>query len=64
MELKEIKASLDVEKELGESSYLDCFRPTHNKILLRTLSGIFLQAYVCSDSMWSFCGADTCVFLT
>ena len=30
---------------MGESSYLDCFKFTHNKIFLRTLSGIFIQAW-------------------
>ncbi|GBE86466.1 Probable glucose transporter rco-3 [Sparassis crispa] len=44
-ELNEIRVNLDEEKELGESSYLDCFRFTHNKIALRTLTGIFIQAW-------------------
>ena len=44
-ELDEIRTSYHKEKELGESSYLDCFRITHNKILLRTLTGIFIQAW-------------------
>ncbi|KAG8926096.1 hypothetical protein FRC03_009544 [Tulasnella sp. 419] len=44
-ELNEIRANLRAEEELGESSYLDCFKPTHNKILFRTLTGIFLQAW-------------------
>jgi len=43
-ELDEIRANLRAEEELGESSYLDCFKPTHNKILFRVLTGIFLQA--------------------
>lgn len=30
---------------MGESSYLDCFRSSHNKIALRTFSGIFIQAW-------------------
>jgi len=33
------------EEELGSGSYLDCFRPSDNRILFRTLSGIFLQAW-------------------
>lgn len=45
IELNEIRAQLKHEEELGESSYLDCFRHTENKILFRTLSGIFLQAF-------------------
>jgi MFS transporter, SP family, sugar:H+ symporter len=45
MELEEIRANLRLEKEHGESSYLDCFRPSHNRILLRTLTGIFIQAW-------------------
>ena len=44
-ELQEIRYSFQQEKELGESSYIDCFRPGHNKILLRTLTGIFIQAW-------------------
>ena len=44
MELSDIRANLKEEQELGESGYLDCFRPSHNKILLRTLTGIFIQA--------------------
>jgi len=43
-ELDEIRASFQHEKQLGESSYLDCFRPA-NKILFRTLTGIALQAW-------------------
>lgn len=31
--------------ELGESSYADCFKAGPNKIALRTLSGIFIQAW-------------------
>jgi len=43
-ELDEIRVSFQHEKQLGESSYLDCFRPA-NKILFRTLTGIFVQAW-------------------
>ena len=43
-ELDEIRASFQHEQELGESSYLDCFRASDNKILLRTLTGIWVQA--------------------
>ena len=43
-ELEEIRLSFDQEKRFGESSYLDCFRPSDNKILLRTLTGISIQA--------------------
>ena len=45
-ELDEIRANLEAERRLGESSYLDCFKPSHNRIALRTLTGIFIQAYV------------------
>ncbi|EKM50437.1 uncharacterized protein PHACADRAFT_263731 [Phanerochaete carnosa HHB-10118-sp] len=45
VELNDIRANLKEEQELGESSYIDCFRPSHNKIALRTLSGIFIQAW-------------------
>jgi len=44
-ELNEIRANLRAEEELGESSYLDCFRFSHNKIFLRTMTGIWLQAW-------------------
>ena len=44
-ELGIIRAALKEEEEIGESSYMDCFRPSHNKIALRTLSGIFIQAW-------------------
>jgi len=33
------------EEELGESSYLDCFRSSDNQIRFRTLTAIFLQAW-------------------
>jgi sugar porter (SP) family MFS transporter len=45
LELNDIRANLKEEQDLGESSYLDCFKPSHNKIALRTLSGIFIQAW-------------------
>jgi len=44
-ELDEIRLNLKHEEELGESSYLDCFRPSDNRILFRTLTGIFIQAW-------------------
>ena len=44
-ELEEIRVAYRHEKELDESSYLDCFRASDNKILLRTLTGIFIQAW-------------------
>ncbi|GLB43411.1 putative major facilitator superfamily, sugar transporter (TC 2.A.1.1) family protein [Lyophyllum shimeji] len=44
-DLDEIRANLEAERALGESSYLDCFKFTHNKIALRTLTGIFIQAW-------------------
>ncbi|KAF8263986.1 MFS monosaccharide transporter [Lactarius quietus] len=44
-ELEEIRLNLKHEEELGESSYLDCFRPSDNLILFRTLTGIFIQAW-------------------
>jgi len=44
-ELAEIKANLEAERALGTSSYLDCFKFTENKIFLRTLTGIFIQAW-------------------
>ena len=43
-ELNEIRISFQYEKQLDESTYLDCFRPA-NKILFRTLTGIAIQAW-------------------
>jgi len=44
-ELDEIRANLEQEQALGESSYIDCFKGGKNKIGLRTLTGIFIQAW-------------------
>ncbi len=44
-ELEEVRLNLKHEEELGESSYLDCFRSTDNRIRFRTLTGISLQAW-------------------
>ena len=44
-ELEEIRLNLKHEEELGESSYIDCFRNTDNRIRFRTLTGIFIQAW-------------------
>ncbi|EIM86920.1 MFS monosaccharide transporter [Stereum hirsutum FP-91666 SS1] len=45
VELNDVRANLEAEKALGESSYLDCFRSGHNQIRFRTLTGIFIQAW-------------------
>ncbi|KAI0285757.1 MFS monosaccharide transporter [Russula aff. rugulosa BPL654] len=44
-ELEEIRLNLKHEEEVGGSSYIDCFRPSDNRILFRTLTGIFIQAW-------------------
>lgn len=44
-ELNDIRVNLEAETALGESSYLDCFRPGHNKILFRTMTGILIQGW-------------------
>ncbi|KAH9479420.1 Major facilitator-type transporter ecdD [Psilocybe cubensis] len=44
-ELEEIRQNFEEEKALGESTYADCFKFSKNKIALRTLSGIFIQAW-------------------
>ena len=44
-ELEEIRLNLKHEEEIGESSYIDCFRSSDNRIRFRTLTGIFLQAW-------------------
>ena len=36
---------------LGQTSYLDCFKTSHNKIALRTVTGIIVQAYVSNFSL-------------
>lgn len=44
-ELEDIKANLRLEEEVGENSYIDCFKMGPNKVLFRTLTGIFIQAW-------------------
>ncbi|KAF9047167.1 MFS monosaccharide transporter, partial [Hymenopellis radicata] len=44
-DLQEIRDNLEEEKALGESSYLDCFRSSKNRIALRTWTGIAIQAW-------------------
>ncbi|KAI0741564.1 MFS monosaccharide transporter [Daedaleopsis nitida] len=44
-EIHDIRAALEEEQKHGESSYLDCFKRSHNKILLRTMSGILIQGW-------------------
>lgn len=44
-ELEEIITALKEEREMGESSYLDCFRSRQNKISLRTFTGIAIQGW-------------------
>lgn len=44
-EIADIVAALESEREIGQSSYVDCFRFTRNKIALRTFTGIALQAW-------------------
>ena len=43
-ELKQIQDNLEAELALGQTSYLDCFKYSHNKIALRTVTGILIQA--------------------
>lgn len=46
IELSDIRANLKEEEELGESSYIDMFRPgQQNQILFRVCTGIALQAW-------------------
>ncbi|KAI0628433.1 AmMst-1 [Trametes polyzona] len=44
-ELEDIVVALEAEREVDHGSYADCFRFTRNKIALRTLTGIALQAW-------------------
>lgn len=43
-ELQDIRVALQIEREMGESTYKDCFRLNQNKTGLRTLSGIVILA--------------------
>lgn len=55
--MKLIRDNLEAELALGGSSYMDCFRFSHNKIALRTWTGILIQAYVSDFS-------STCIVLS
>jgi len=44
-EVSEIIKNLELEMKLGKRSYLDCFRSAKDKMALRTLTGIFVQAF-------------------
>lgn len=44
-DLIEIRANLEEEHAMGETSYLDCFRNTKNRMALRTWTGILIQAW-------------------
>lgn len=44
-ELEEIRVNLEQEKAYGGKSYKDCFRQSENRVLLRTITGISLQAW-------------------
>ncbi|KIJ55360.1 hypothetical protein M422DRAFT_23957 [Sphaerobolus stellatus SS14] len=44
-ELNEIRSALQLEQEMAAGSYLDCFRDGGNKVHMRTLTAIFLQAW-------------------
>jgi SP family sugar:H+ symporter-like MFS transporter len=45
IEIEDINANLEQERQFGESSFIDCFKSSENKIRLRTLTGIFIQAW-------------------
>jgi SP family sugar:H+ symporter-like MFS transporter len=44
-DLEDIKVNLREEQEIGSGTWLDCFKPSSNKILFRTLSGMALQGW-------------------
>jgi SP family sugar:H+ symporter-like MFS transporter len=44
-ELADIRANLKQEEEMGNNTYLDCFKQGHNKIFFRVMTGILLQAW-------------------
>jgi sugar porter (SP) family MFS transporter len=44
-ELDDIRTNLAEEQRIGETGYIDCFKPGPNKLPLRTLTGIFIQAW-------------------
>ncbi|KAL1940362.1 hypothetical protein VTO73DRAFT_8934 [Trametes versicolor] len=43
-ELQDIRVAFQIEREMGESTYKECFRLNQNKTGLRTLSGIVILA--------------------
>jgi SP family sugar:H+ symporter-like MFS transporter len=45
VELDDIRTNLAEEMRIGETGYIDCFTPGPNKLPLRTLTGIFIQAW-------------------
>lgn len=44
-EIATILTALEAERAIGATSYIDCFRMGPGKNALRTLTGIFLQAW-------------------
>jgi len=44
-ELEDNRLNLKHEEEIGQSSYIDCFRTSYNRIRFRTLTSIFLPAW-------------------
>lgn len=44
-EIEDIKLNLRKEQEIGTATWADCFKMGQNKILLRTCSGMALQAW-------------------
>jgi hypothetical protein len=44
-EIEDIKESLRKEQEIGTATWADCFKMGQNRILLRTFSGMALQAW-------------------
>lgn len=59
-ELAEIRANLEEERALGESSYVDCFKASKNKIALRTWTGILIQGFQQVTTCISFTTPYSC----
>jgi hypothetical protein len=55
----DIRANLEDEARLSTGSYADCFKANETRILFRTLTGIFLQAWqqltgVCKSTLTDY----------
>jgi SP family sugar:H+ symporter-like MFS transporter len=54
IELNEIRTNLAEEQHMGSTGYIDCFKPGPKKLPLRTLTGIFIQAWYVTIKIFSW----------